>query len=1190
MPDLGKATYTLELNTNQYDSGLVAAEAKANAATSSIADKFNSMGKRASAGMTAIGSRLTKVLTVPILAVGVAAGTMAYKFEKSMTDIAALVGVGEQQMHEYHDAIMDMVDLVGKGPQELAKALYFITSAGFEGASALKVLEASAKASAAGLGETELVADAVTSAVNAYGENVLSAARATDIMLAAVREGKAEPAAFAASIGRVVAPANLLGVSFDEVSAAIAAMSLQGLDAAEATTALRGVLLTFARPTVEAAAALKSVGLTAADVRKSIAEKGLMETLVQLKGMFKDNVEGLTAIFGNVRAFVGGQILTGATLKKNEKIFQDLSGAVGDTDEAFNKAAATSEFKLDKAMAQIEKSLTILGGTIMPMVAEAMSRIAEVASNLGERFNNLSPQTKKIVIAVAGILAIAGPTLLFFGALTGAIAALIPVIGAVLTPAGLLVGAIVALGAAMVAAKYAPDQLSALIQKLGLSAEQAEVIVKALAFTFDYTAEVIKTSLKNALVVAQLFFKQIGNLLDIVIGILTLDWKQAWSGMKGLVMDPLNAIKTMVSNWVGAIKNIFKSLWQNLEQVAWKAVAKIAEPFSHLPGRMGKWARDAKERAERELAAIDAAKSADKVVSDFERAIVPGFGEMGTKSGNAFLLNMHGILDPGMVALQAQAQSTGQNIFDSLTSGMNMAVGQMEMAAAQANFAPAPGAVNDIVNAIWDGKVWRDAQGKVLKDQAKAMTEWRYQQSRKAGAKYLDFTMPGPKKGATVSYATPKPTGTGGTSGATGGGTKPPPIPEGLIPIDMQIARQKAAQTKATNDDIAILKQQEDFLRGLLGRRNLSKQKRLEIETALSSVVGELNSINEGIASAIEEERPPLVLISPRLARLQARAANTKPLKDDIKFAKQEIADLKKMLKDKKYNAEEKQQIRMALIAANGKLKQLNQDLIAQLKETPVLWTAKMRIRATKAERTETLKDDLKVQKDELAYLKKLLRNKHLDLEQRATIMEEITRVMNRIKEINKEVADVSKESNDEMKKLAFNIMGERAGFFGTFGSNVFTGGAGGPRMPGTAGVPGASAPAPGAGPAPGSVPAFATGGIVQGRGRGDTVSAMLAPGEVVLNKRQIDNLAGKLGTMRTPEAVFAEANISVDGLDALAAKPRTTQAAQGGGGPKVEKFENHQHFMQPTPDRNREMRMAQISLESVFDSGTYHG
>lgn len=1201
MPELGKATYTLELNTTPYDTGLVAAEAKANAATSSIAQKFTAMGTKISHSMERIGSKMTKVLTVPILAVGVAAGTMAFRFEKSMDKIAALVGVGEQQMHEYHDAVLAMVDVVGKGPKELADALYFITSAGFKGASALRVLEASAKASAAGLGETEIVADAVTSAVNAYGEAALSASRATDIMLAAVREGKAEPAEFAASIGRVIAPANLLGVSFDEVSASIAAMSLQGLDAAEATTALRGVLLTFARPTVEAVKALKSLGeesglSTAAQVRAAIANDGLLKTMVRLKKAFGDNVEGMTAVFGNVRAFVGGQILTGETLSKNERIFNKINGTIGDTDEAFKKISETAAFKLEKAMASIEKSLVILGGTILPMAADAIAVIADKAAALGDAFNSLSPETKKLIIIIAGIAAAAGPVLLFVGALIGAITALIPVIAFAATGVGALAIGIGILVAAMAMSKASPATMEKLFMKLGLSAEQAAVVVEALATAFDVCADIIKFNVRVIANAVKLGMALIGDALDIVIGILTLDMGQAWSGLKGLVMDPLNFIVDTIKNWVQTVGDMLSHVFDPFKRKALEAVRDVAEPFSHLPGILGADARKAKDYANRELAKISVKDAAKKIPEDFEKHAVVGFESAGKKAGEGFMAGINGVVLPGLDNLVLAGIQAGDNIFDGISNSVAMAAGQLNAALLDKIPGVKKGAVNKLVAAVWDGKVWRDAQGKVLEQQGLAIQTWREQQRKKAGKKYTDFSAP--EVGATVRVPVeinpPTTTGKGGKT--TGGGDE---TGTGIIPYDLQIAMEAARQSPGTGDDLKILKQQEAFLEKLLSNRELSRAKRLEIMQELTGVIGEIQNINDKTNATIEKAEKKLVLLPPKLERRQARAAQTKWLGDDLARLRDEKQWLKALLKQKGFNAEQKQQIKMALIAADNKIKDINQQINDKLTETPTLWTAKMRIRRTKAERTDTLKDDLKVQKDELAYLRKLLKNKKLDLEQRATIMEEITAVLNRIKEINKEVADTTKDSNDEMKKLAFNIMGERAGFFATFGSNVFT----------QADVDGVTQRMPGSDPnvvppSGNKPPQFARGGIVkkpkyygfggiaEGTGTGDTVRAMLTPGEVVLNKRQIANLTRALGTRSTPETIFSLANQAPAPVQSAAAAPRSL----GTGGDRckegvvIEHFENVQNFEQPTPDRNREARMAKLAVESVFDSASYHG
>src|SRR5687768_16659439 len=101
------------------------------------------------------GRALTRGLTLPIVGVGFAAGKMAFDFNASMSQIRALVGASDQQMKQYERGVLGMAKTLPQGPKELAEALYFVTSSGFEGAAALDVLKAAARASAAGLGETQ---------------------------------------------------------------------------------------------------------------------------------------------------------------------------------------------------------------------------------------------------------------------------------------------------------------------------------------------------------------------------------------------------------------------------------------------------------------------------------------------------------------------------------------------------------------------------------------------------------------------------------------------------------------------------------------------------------------------------------------------------------------------------------------------------------------------------------------------------------------------------------------------------------------------------------------------------------------------------------------------------------------------------------------------------------------------------
>ena len=143
-------------------------------------------------GMTQMGQKLSLSLTLPLVTTGGAAIKMANDFEFAMSSITGLVGINAEQVARMEEGVRAMGVEYGRSAKESADALYFIMSAGIEASDAMGVLEASLKASAVGLGETQIIADTVSSAINAYGIANLSASDATDSLVAAVREGKME--------------------------------------------------------------------------------------------------------------------------------------------------------------------------------------------------------------------------------------------------------------------------------------------------------------------------------------------------------------------------------------------------------------------------------------------------------------------------------------------------------------------------------------------------------------------------------------------------------------------------------------------------------------------------------------------------------------------------------------------------------------------------------------------------------------------------------------------------------------------------------------------------------------------------------------------------------------------------------------------------------------------------------------
>lgn len=368
--------------------------------------------------MQRTGRKMSRFITLPALAAGGAAVKMATDFEASLSKVEGLVGVARREVQGMRGDVLALAGQTSRSPQELADALFFVTSAGLRGADAINVLEASARAAAAGLGETKTVADLVTSAVNAYGIENLSAAEATDILVAAVREGKAEAPELAESLGQVLPVASEMGVTFNEVAAAVASMTRTGTDAATASTQLRQIIFKILKPAKESERAFLRMGTSAAELRRQLREEGLLSVLGFFKDQMEDNEQAMAEAFPRVQALAGALDIMGSNAEENAKIFENLKDPVGSLDEAFEAAADTTKFKITQALSELRVEAINMGETLLPIVVRIIGKVREWV----RWFSNLEEQTQLNILKWIGMAAAIGPILIGMGSMirTGA--------------------------------------------------------------------------------------------------------------------------------------------------------------------------------------------------------------------------------------------------------------------------------------------------------------------------------------------------------------------------------------------------------------------------------------------------------------------------------------------------------------------------------------------------------------------------------------------------------------------------------------------------------------------------------------------------------------------------------------------------------------------------------------------------
>lgn len=355
--------------------------------------------KGATSGLAGIGSKITSALSNPfVIAGGVVAGVtakMGFDFEDAFNKIDAISNASSADLEKWRANLEHLGHETAQSPKDLADALYFLASAGLKANEVFPALEASAKASAVGLGSVAQVGSVVAAVLNAYAGEGLQATDVTDTLVAAVRESRAETDEFGQTLGRLLPISARAGITFGELAGSLASLSNIGLDVYEASTAMRAAIQAITAPGEKAANTMEEMGLSSQDLLDSIHQNGLLGALQLLDKAIRTNTDSESEylrkfrdIVPNVRALTGVLGLTGDNLKHVKDIFQATTHATGDLADALSVVQSGPAFKFRQALNDLVETGTELGTHIFPVITDILNTIAPLlrvaADNAGK--------------------------------------------------------------------------------------------------------------------------------------------------------------------------------------------------------------------------------------------------------------------------------------------------------------------------------------------------------------------------------------------------------------------------------------------------------------------------------------------------------------------------------------------------------------------------------------------------------------------------------------------------------------------------------------------------------------------------------------------------------------------------------------------------------------------------------------
>ena len=401
-------------------------------------DKFSSVAKRInnridqqqrkmkdlnrlSKSVRQVGGEMTKYLTLPTLAAGIASVATFAKYEQGLTRVGTLLGKsGFKEYNALLQEIMKNSIKQGFAIDDVSEAFFNSQSAMADINKSSEVMRQSIKMAVAGqITLTEATA-AVNSVMGTYQLKMEDVSKVTNAFSIADDIGITTIGELAANFGKIGSVAKMAGVNFDELLASMAAMTLGGLSTDEATTALRATLSSLRSPggeTIRIFTKLgKQIGKELPKNLTQLKKIGLAETMLRLGEAMKVNENDFSAAITETRAFLGITSMTAdkvdavreAIGKMNQKITES-SGL----NEKYGMMANVTAHKLSMLWGRIKLLSIEIGERLAPYVI----RLTNFLDRLIKKWDKLGEGTKKFLLISIAIVAILGPLLMIIGTL-----------------------------------------------------------------------------------------------------------------------------------------------------------------------------------------------------------------------------------------------------------------------------------------------------------------------------------------------------------------------------------------------------------------------------------------------------------------------------------------------------------------------------------------------------------------------------------------------------------------------------------------------------------------------------------------------------------------------------------------------------------------------------------------------------
>ncbi len=507
------------------------------------------------------------------VAVGVFAAKSAMGLEDAWAPVGTLLGANTAQFGEMKSAMTDFVSNSPSSANDIGMASYMALSAGITGTkNVTDALTASQQLASAGLGDIGGSMDLVTSAMNSFTGEHLTADQAAKMFFGTVASGKTTTAELAQGFGQLAPMAAGMGVKFGDLLAATASMTSTGMSASVAYSGIRGALTAIVAPTADAAKTAEKLGINFSQAH--LKAVGLPAFLQEVKDKTGGNVETMASLFSGVEGLNAVMALTGP---QADSFAKNLTG-IGTAGDNLSARATEMENTTSNRFAEMKnKAMVALGGIGEKVIGYLLPKLTEAQTWVTAHWPQISKTFHEVADAVIEAWETKGR----------------PVFDKIIEIGKVVVGWVVdhwpqistSIGEVMSTIQDVVSNVLDLIQTIWKN--YGDKILGAVEIVWSYIRGAIESAMNL-----------IKGVIDLVMGLIHGDWGRVWDGIKEIFKGIWEQITSIVRVAIDSVKLVLSAAWKFIKDAvstAWDGIFDVIIGswnliigfFTGLPSKIG---------------------------------------------------------------------------------------------------------------------------------------------------------------------------------------------------------------------------------------------------------------------------------------------------------------------------------------------------------------------------------------------------------------------------------------------------------------------------------------------------------------------------------------------------------------------------------------------------------------------------